>query len=100
MTAENFCYWLQGFLEIREVDEELGPHGSITANQAQVIQDHLQLVFKKVTPNRLLNDITDYTGKPAMTFLSYPGGASFEDWATLSKEEYKNKYGYDPPASC
>lgn len=42
MTAQEFTYWLQGFSEIN----------GATPTQAQwkIIQDHLQLVFKKVTP--------------------------------------------------
>lgn len=42
MNAESFAYWLQGFIEL---------NGSApTANQWQSIKEHLQLVFKKVTP--------------------------------------------------
>ena len=48
MTPEQFCYWLQGFFEI---SMDLGQRG-LTPQQCQVIQDHLQLVFDKVTPNR------------------------------------------------
>jgi hypothetical protein len=43
MTPENFCYWLQGFMEIQEPT-------TIGADKVQVIKDHLQLVFKKETP--------------------------------------------------
>lgn len=39
MTAENFCYWLQGKLEI-----DGGPL-PLTAAQVDVIQKHLSLVF-------------------------------------------------------
>lgn len=46
MTPENFCYWLQGFIEI-------GNPENITAAEIQVIKDHLQLVFKKETPVRM-----------------------------------------------
>ncbi len=45
MTPENFCYWLQGHLEIGGVKK-------LTAEEVQVIQDHLNLVFKKETPVR------------------------------------------------
>jgi len=45
MTPENFCYWLQGSLEI------LSPAG-LTSEQVTVIKDHLQLVFDKQTPVR------------------------------------------------
>ncbi len=43
MSPEQFCYWLQGFLEISRQQ-------GIDAVQAQVIKDHLKLVFKKETP--------------------------------------------------
>lgn len=46
MTPENFCYWLQGALEIIPKNQEL----DIT--QLTIIRDHLSLVFSKVTPNR------------------------------------------------
>jgi len=43
-TPESFCYWLQGFSEI---------HGKKpTEKQWLIIQDHLKLVFNKVTPDR------------------------------------------------
>lgn len=42
MNAEQFAYWLQGFVE-------LNGHAP-TPEQWQSIKDHLQLVFKKVTP--------------------------------------------------
>lgn len=45
MTPEQFCYWLQGYAEM----------GSPAPNeeQWQIIKDHLQLAFKKVTPERV-----------------------------------------------
>jgi hypothetical protein len=43
MTPENFAYWLQGFVELTQGQ---------TPNPAQwkSIKEHLDLVFKKVTP--------------------------------------------------
>ena len=46
MTHEQFCYWLQGYFEIKNPD-------SMTKQEIQIIKDHLQLVFEKVTPNRV-----------------------------------------------
>jgi len=40
MKAIEFCYWLQGYFEILEKNKPL------TAEQAKVIKQHLQLVFK------------------------------------------------------
>lgn len=45
MTPEQFAYWLQGFYEISGAKE-------ITAEQSQIIKDHLDNVFKKETPVR------------------------------------------------
>ena len=43
MNPENFCYWLQGWLELQNPQ-------AITALQVKEIQNHLDLVFTKVTP--------------------------------------------------
>lgn len=46
MTSRDFCFWLQGFLELRP---EPAP---ITAEQAACIQKHLALVFvHEIDPN-------------------------------------------------
>ena len=45
MTAEQFVYWLQGFIEIED------PR-SIDPVKTQIIKDHLKLVFDKQTPVR------------------------------------------------
>ena len=44
MNSEQFSYWLQGYAEICGTEP--------TAEQWQIIKDHLQLVFQKVTPVR------------------------------------------------
>jgi hypothetical protein len=43
MSPENFCYWLQGYLEI-------GDSKDLDSNQLDIVKDHLKLVFNKVTP--------------------------------------------------
>ena len=43
MTAVNFCYWLQGFFEVRAASGE--PGCSLSSKQAEVVQRHLALVF-------------------------------------------------------
>jgi hypothetical protein len=45
MTAEQFTYWLQGFMEVANPT-------TLDATQTQIIKDHLALVFDKQTPNR------------------------------------------------
>ncbi len=38
MKSRDFCYWLQGFFELKDAND-------ITTSQAKVIQDHLSMVF-------------------------------------------------------
>ena len=45
MTAQEFVYWLQGYLE-------LGNPTRLDSTQVEQIKDHLKLVFEKVTPQR------------------------------------------------
>lgn len=44
MTDIQFCYWLKGFLETANPK-------TINEEQTQIIKDHLNLVFNKITPN-------------------------------------------------
>jgi hypothetical protein len=44
MTAEQFTYWLQGFMEICDPE-------TLDERQTQIIKDHLKLVFDKQTPD-------------------------------------------------
>ncbi len=52
MTPEQFAYWLKGFYELNEPE-------TINEKQTQIIKDHLDLVFGKVTPNRNDNMTTN-----------------------------------------
>ena len=45
LTPEQFCYWLQGFMEMQDPKE-------LDSTQTQIIKDHLNEVFDKVTPAR------------------------------------------------
>lgn len=49
MTPEQFCYWLQGWIEIQGVDARYAPDQF----QWHTIKDHLKLVFEKITPDRV-----------------------------------------------
>ena len=40
MTSRDFCYWLQGYLEIA------GPVSGISEGQTEIIKRHLSMVFK------------------------------------------------------
>lgn len=54
-TPQDFCLWLQGFVELQNTD-------SVSDNQWLIIKDHLKLVFDKVTPDRSIEI------KPSITF--------------------------------
>ena len=53
MNERDFVYWLQGFLELRE------DKSGLTARQVSVIQNHISLVFKKITPS-IPSDTDDF----------------------------------------
>ena len=44
MTPEQFCYWLQGQMELSGGDTEL------SQSQIRMIAEHLSTVFNKITP--------------------------------------------------
>lgn len=58
MDSLQFAYWLQGYFELTDSGKPL------SAEQAQIIKDHLELVFKKETPkyNYKMDYSVDYTG--------------------------------------
>jgi hypothetical protein len=45
MESREFAYWLTGFFEISDAKK-------LDETQVQIIKDHLDLVFNKVTPDR------------------------------------------------
>jgi hypothetical protein len=47
MNSDQFCYWLQGYFELANRQGY-----DIDHRQAQIIRDHLVLVFDKKTPDR------------------------------------------------
>jgi hypothetical protein len=57
MTAEQFVYWLQGFMEINDP-------GYISKSETRVIKDHLALVFDKQTPAQEITTIPVPTTTP------------------------------------
>jgi hypothetical protein len=63
MTAEQFAYWLQGFAELN--------NGAVpNETQWRSINDHLQTVFKKVTPYYSSGGITTSPGQSITTLSS------------------------------
>lgn len=49
MNAQEFCYWLNGYLEMS--DDKF-----INENKTKMIKEHLSLVFNKVTSVDKIND--------------------------------------------
>ena len=41
MKARDFCYWLQGYFELSESENDI-----LTISQVKMIQRHLNMVFK------------------------------------------------------
>lgn len=68
MTARDFCYWLQGYFEIK--DQIPGATLHLTENQVTCIRNHLNMVFK--------HEIDPSMGPPAhqhaLTQLHQGGG--------------------------
>lgn len=44
MKSRDFCYWLQGFFEVRRADKNVSQ--SISLEQVGCIETHLKMVFK------------------------------------------------------
>lgn len=45
MTSRDFCYWLQGYLEIASAEKSPGLPPSLSPLQVECIQKHLSMVF-------------------------------------------------------
>ena len=71
MTAEQFVYWLQGYMEINDPQ-------TISKTETQIIKDHLKLVFDKQTPDR--SNMTEIVGVPNSTQPIQPY-VSPNDWS-------------------
>ncbi len=47
MTSRDFCFWFQGFLELRKVPGSAAPQtNGMSAEQVVLVEAHLALVFK------------------------------------------------------
>lgn len=66
MEAKDFCYWLQGYLELSNAN-------SLTEEQIKQIKEHLNLVFTKVTSSQILTQPCS----PGGSSLSSLGGSAF-----------------------
>jgi hypothetical protein len=46
MTPENFCYWLQGWIELNKTSNK---NAKASKETLEMIENHLKLVFSNVT---------------------------------------------------
>lgn len=77
MNERDFCYWLRGFFEIDEASD-YPQKQQLTIKQVDMIKEHLELVFEKVTKEHEVTTDTvispvdqwSYTGMPD----GYPWG--------------------------
>lgn len=68
MNERDFCMWLNGFLElVQTIDHRKG----FSEETVECIRDHLNLVFKKVTPDRNLSTV-QAPFNPPVTTLPFP----------------------------
>lgn len=58
MKARDFCYWLQGYFEVKEGESTVPHDKSLTHQQVAMIKNHLAMVFKY--------EIDPTFGKPQM----------------------------------
>ena len=45
MKSRDFCYWLQGFFELADLNEEVPEKLTLTPQQVECIRRHLNMVF-------------------------------------------------------
>ena len=70
MDSNTFVYWLQGALELNPEMLEKG----MTPEQVQTVQDHLNLVLNKVTPDRFEKKTGIELVQPFHTGPQHTGG--------------------------
>ena len=46
MTSRDFCYWLQGFIELESLTSNDPAKLNLTEKQFQCVKNHLNMVFK------------------------------------------------------
>ena len=46
MKSRDFCYWLQGYFEVKEGETTTPNDKSLTHQQVVMIKNHLAMVFK------------------------------------------------------
>lgn len=85
MTPQDFCYWLQGFIEIAEPK-------TISEKQLEEIKNHLRLVFNKVSDRQLVPNSLEV---PFCSKFPISHGIN-----NPPKNEILVEYNNIPPQSC
>lgn len=98
MTGRDFCYWLQGFFEIVENENEEIKDISISVKQAKIIRAHLNLVFKhEIDPQNLegktIEEQKEYISihRGARDGEGKPQDIKIEDMKKFDFEKFKKK---------
>jgi len=58
LSAENFAYWLQGYFKLTDSGQQM------SAQQVEVIKEHLALVFKSVNYSLNYTPVSDIDKPP------------------------------------
>ena len=94
MNAQEFCYWLKGYVEL---------NGTLpTQVQWLAIQDHLNLVFNKVTPQYMPPIKTNESGLFPISYRSTipnPRGSNWPSGVELIHTG-ENMYPLGVPVTC
>lgn len=78
MTAESFCYWLQGMFELNP------PTQGLSAEQVETVRRHLQTVFKNVTGGGSPPPVTWPPGTPWRPVPAGPAPLQYESTCVVS----------------
>lgn len=61
MTSRDFCYWLQGYFEVKEGETTVPTDKFLTHQQVVMIRNHLAMVFKhEIDPSYKPQKIIDH----------------------------------------
>ena len=90
MTPVNFCYFLQGFFEISEAENE---EISLTPEQVKMIRTHLNLVFFHAIDSETLKDKSELE---KLKYQKIHDGAKSGD--VITKKEFDELIKKSTPA--
>ena len=84
MNSQEFCYWLQGLFELTETK-------TLSAQQVEIVKNHLQLVFTKVTDDVVINN------NVSAPIVTYTLEEFLQDFDMNDTEITGDKLPEDPP---